>query len=151
MSETSTHTQRQTRRVTNKKDRIPFGGQRQKLQLSPADQKRFEEEGYKVRWINDQHGRMDQALNAGYVFVKPEEAPSLGAGLSHEGNSDLNDKVSQVVSKGHPVIRAYFMKIKRAWWEEDQLEKEKINQRIDQSLLAVEKGGQSIEGGYTPK
>ena len=151
-----TEQQKTTRRGhrVDKKVRVPFGGHRQKLQLSEADANSFEEKGRVLRWFNDIDGRLERAITAGYDFVEPGEVPSLGAAGLHQENSDLNGKVSKVVSKssksGQP-IRAYLMSISKEWYDEDQRDKEEVNLQVDRALKAVDDGGQSIEGGYTPR
>lgn len=139
-------------RAVNKKDRVPVGGRHQKLQLSDADMRGFRDRGRVPRWFNDKDGRVEAAINGGWVFATPEEAPSIGRAQLHQENTDLNEKVSKVVSRGEGmVIRAYLMHIAKEWYDEDQERKEDRNRAIDRLLLPVEEGGQSIEGGYTPK
>ena len=142
------------RRAVDKKARIPFGAHRTKLQLSEQDTKRFEEKGRTVRWFNDQDGRIEAAVQGGWVFVEPEDVPSLGAAGLHQENTDLNGKVSKVVSrssKSNTPIRAYLMSIDKEWYDEDQKAKEEINAQVDRALRPMDQGGQSIESGYTPR
>lgn len=142
----------QTRkRAIDKKSRVPFGGKRTKLQLSEADEKYFKSVNRVVRWFNDQDGRVEAAVQGGWTFVNPENARSLGSADIHQENSDLNSRVSKVVSRGEPVIRAYLMSIDKDWYDEDQKTKEEYNARVDQALQGIESGGQSIDGGYTPR
>jgi hypothetical protein len=122
-----------------------------KLQLSDADQKALDESGYVGRWINDQDGRIEQALAGGYIFMKPDEARSVGVTEIHQGNSDLGGKVSKIVSRGEArQIRAFLMKIQKEFYDADQLEKEKVNQRVDEALAGGEAGGAGIENKYGP-
>lgn len=116
------------------KQRVPFGGHRARLELSELDRKGFEERGMVPRYINDQDGRIERALAGGYHFVKPEHAGSLGADAMHKGNTDLGTRVSKVVSRGEPVIRAFLMEISKEFYEQDQAEKEKVNARVDEAL-----------------
>ena len=143
MSITRDQEKREGRRV-----RVPFGGPRLRLQLSDEDQKRFEEEGYVARWFNDQDGRVARAEGGGYVFVKPEEVPSLGSGVVHQGNTNAGSKVSKVVSRGEPIITAYLMKIRKEYYDEDQAAKEENNAKVDEALAAGGAGGASIENQY---
>lgn len=121
--------------------RVPFGGPRYKLQLSDEDQKEFKRRGKVPRWFNDQDGRIQRALAAGYNFVKPEHARSLGSGAIHEGNTDEGARVSKIVSKGDPITRAYLMEISRKYWLEDQERKEEINKEVDKALNIGKDGG----------
>lgn len=138
-------------RKAGRRKRVPFGGHRLKLQLSDEDTKALKEAGYVARWFNDQHGRIEAAEAGGYEFVRPEEAPSLGHGAVHEGNSDLNGKVSKIVSKSGEPIRAYLMKIKKRYYDQDQAEKEKRNRAIDDAIRAGQPGGATVENQYIPK
>jgi len=135
----------------NKKNRVPFGAKRTKLQLSAADEQDAVNRNKKLHWFNDQDGRIQAALQGGWDFVSPEEVPSLGFGELHQENTDVNSKVSKVVSRGtQHVIRAYLMSIDKALYDEDQAAKEAQNALTDEALRPVQQGGQTIEGGYTP-
>ena len=139
-------------RAVNKKDRVPFGAKRSKLQLSDDDMRGFQERHKVVRWFNDIDGRVEAAIQGGWTFVDPEHARSLGSNDIHQENTDLNSRVSKVVSRGTgQIVRAYLMEQNRDWYEEDQAAKEAVNARVDQSLRPTEQGGQSIEEGYTPR
>jgi len=128
-----------------------FGGRRQKLQLSDQDKRKFDEEGYNLRVINDQDGRLQGALQGGWEFVEPGEAPSWGGDVLDGAGDDLGSRLSKVVSKGEIIIRGYLMKIMKELYEEDQQAKEERNQEIDRSLRPVDQGGQTIDGGYSPE
>jgi len=136
-------------RAVNKTERVPFGGHRTKLQLSKQDQEELS--GYNLHWFNDKDGRIEAAINAGYTFVEPQQARSLGVAGLHQENSDLNSKVSKVVSRGGEPIRAYLMKINKDWHEEDKAAKVRSTQAVDDALRPVTQGGQTVESGYTPR
>jgi len=139
---------RKQERTEGKAVRVPFSGPRLRLQLSDADRKTFEEQGYVPRWFNDQDGRIERAQGGGYTFVKPDEVPSLGSGAIHEGNTDLGPVVSKIVSKGDPVIRGYLMKIQKEYYDADQAAKEEGNAKVDEALAAGGAGGASVENQY---
>jgi hypothetical protein len=123
-----------------------FGAHRTKLQVEDKIK------GYVLRWFNDVDGRVQRAQDGGYEFVDPKEVPRLGQGALHQDNSDVNSKVSKVVSRGKQVpIRAYLMKIKEEWYNEDQKKKEQVNQQIDDALRGGEPGGNVVENQYVPK
>jgi len=129
-----------------KRKRVPFGAIRTKLQV---DEKM---PGYVLRWFNDVDGRIEQAIRGGYVYVSPDEVSSLGQGAIHEQNSDVNAKVSKIVSKGkRDSVRAFLMKIKQEWYDEDQAAKEEKNAEIDRALMKGEPGGNVVENQYVPK
>jgi len=137
--------QRKSEKSKDKRKRIPFGAHRTKLQVEDKIK------GYRLRWFNDTDGRLQRAEDGGYEYVDRKEVPRLGQGQIHQDNSDLGSRVSKVVSRGEPVIRAYLMKIKEEWYREDQLAKESINAQVDESLRKGEPGGNVVENQYTPK
>jgi len=141
---------RKTEREEGRKPRVPFSAGRYKLQLSEADMKYFEEKKYVPRWINDQDGRIEQAIGGGYEFVHPDEAPSLGQGAIHQGSTDLAPRVSKIVSRGETQIRAYLMKIKKKYYDEDQAAKEARNAKVDEALAVGQAGGAVVENQYGP-
>ena len=126
--------------------RVPFGAHRTKLQVENKI------DGYVMRWFNDVDGRLQRAQDGGYVFVDRSEVPSLGQGELHEDNSDLNSKVSKIVSRGkEKPIRAYLMKIQQEWYDEDQMSKESVNQQVDEALRQGTPGGNVVDNQYVPK
>lgn len=141
---------RKAEREKGKTVRVPFGGPRLKLQLSNEDEKEFKKKGYVLRWFNEQDGRIERALAGGYQFVTHDEAPSLGGGAIHQDNTDVGAKVSKVVSRGEPIIRAYLMKILKKYYDEDQQAKQNVNDKVDEALKAGHAGGASIENQYGP-
>ena len=129
-----------------KVERVPFGAHRTKLQVP-------EIKGYKLRWVNDVDGRPDEAIEGGYEFVMSDEVPKkIGQGNLHQDNSDINGRVSRVVSKGKTApIRAFLMKIRTPWYEEDQRAKEQKNLEVDEALRQGTPGGNVVENQYVPK
>jgi hypothetical protein len=127
-----------------------MGARRYKLQLSQADAKAFEDAGFVTRWVNDADGRVQSALAGGYNFVLPDEARSVGATEIHQGNTDVGGKVSKVVSRGEPIIRAYLMKIEKEYYDEDQQAKEQGNMKVDEALRG-DGSGEGIEEVYKPR
>lgn len=136
---------RKSEQKEGKRKRIPFGTHRTKLDVEDVI------EGYYLYWFNDQDGKLQRALDGGYEFVKRSEVPRLGQGQLHEENTDLNSKVSKVVSKGKDVIRAYLMKLPEEYHREDLLAKEAINRQVDDALRAGQPGGNVVENQYVPK
>ena len=130
--------------------RVPFSGPRLRLQLSDQDRKAFDKRGMVPRWFNDQDGRVAQAEGAGYKFVDPRYAQSLGSGAVH-ANTDLGPRVSTVVSKGEPVITAYLMEIKKEFYDEDQAAKEAVNAQVDEALALGGAQASDLENEYKPK
>lgn len=141
-----TNARKQTQKE-GKRERVPFGANRQKLSV------RQNFPGYVLRWVNDTESRLEEAQAGGYVFVsKAELGETLGEGQIHQENTDLNSRVSKVVSKGvDSPIRAYLMKIKEAWYKADQKEKELRNQEVDNAIQRGRAGGAAIDNQYTPR
>ena len=125
--------------------RVPFAGNRKRLHVEETFP------GYVPYWFNDQDGNLERAEAAGYVYVTRDEVPSLGQGQLHQENTDLNSKVSKVVSRGEPVIRAYLMKIKKSWYEQDKQLKEEKNERVDEALRQGTPSGNIVDNQYVPK
>jgi len=133
------------------RQRVPFGGRRQKLQLSEEDAKALDEAGWKPRWVNNKDGRIQQALAGGYEYVKKSEAPSIGQ-FSLTGNKSQNGKVSMIVSKGEgQPLESFLMKIKKEYYFEDKAAKARRNDELDGSLISGQPGGNVVENQYVPK
>jgi len=99
--------------------------------------------GYHLHWLNDIPGRINQAIAGGYEFVEPEETfvndRNPGSPSAASGSSDLGSRVSVVVGsddKGNE-IRAYLMKIRNEWYEQDQ---QASQDRVDQVANAMRQG-----------
>ncbi len=137
--------QRKSQKDKDKVKRVPFGSHRTQLQVED------EIKGYTLRWFNDVHGRLQRAEDGGYVYVERREVPRLGQGELHGDNTDLNSRVSKVVSRGEPVIRAYLMKIQNKFYKQDQEAKEVINRQVDAALRDGTPGGNVVENQYVPK
>ncbi len=112
--------------------RVPMAIPRQKLALPDIP-------GYHVHWINDYPGRVLSAQEGGYEFVTPEEGRVLSRAIANDpaqsGNTDLGDRISIVVGQdnGQP-LRAYAMKIRNEWFEEDQALLSEKNRQIQQAI-----------------
>lgn len=112
--------------------RTPLGVARRKLSLNAQF------DGHKCRWINDSGDRVLQARQGGYEHVTKEELEAKGVAIGDESTvgSDLGSLVSKVVGTkedGSP-LRAYLMKIRKEWYEEDQDEKQKSVDEVDRAL-----------------
>lgn len=106
------------RNRTERGKRVPMGTPSIRLEVPVVP-------GYSCRWINDQDDRINRATNGGYEFLLRTDFPNYGLTESMPGNTDLGDKVSRIVGTaraGGP-LRAYLMKIKQEWFDEDQAAK----------------------------
>ena len=120
-------------RERQRPDRVPLGVPHFKLTLVDyADQL----EGYVPRWINDDGGRIQHAMKGGY---EPIYQDHIKVGDGEDLNTDMGSWVSQIVGKkenGEP-LRAYAMKIRKEWYDEDQKAKQAPIDAIDEAI----KGG----------
>lgn len=129
-------TEAQREQTRQPRKRVPFGTPRSKLVVP------VKPEGYHLRWVNDDVGRIYAAQNGYYEFCSPEE---VGMESTEDG------KVKVLVGKtpqGTPMF-AYLMKIKIEYYEED---KQAINAQQDAFEAAIRRGQNSNgEYGYVPK
>lgn len=99
--------------------------------------------GYYVQWIRGTNDRLQQALNAGFEFIRPGEVHLnnrlLGDDVLKSGNTDLGDRVSigdGTDEQGH-VIRSYAMKQREDYHAEDMAVRQRGNDSIADSLTAA--------------
>lgn len=131
---------------SGRKDRIPLGRPRMKLNVKPR-------EGYHRHWINDTPGRLEDAVNGGYSFVR-NEIVGQGGDVSQVGG--LDDRVSRVVgvaADGGP-LRAYLMEMPQDMYEADQRAKMAdialTEDEIKRGVKGREVAGVEGENIYTP-
>ena len=137
--------------ATTKPERVRrnlFNGTEGKLKIGHAI------DGYHLHIFNDSPGRIDTALQSGYEFVTPDEVGGTGTNVV-SSNTDVGDKVRFLVgtSEKGDGLYAYLMKIKEEWWEQDQAEIQKRNDRVDDAIRGGVNvaDGTSADGFYTPK
>jgi len=126
--------------------RIPLGTPRRKLSFDNQDP------NYVYRWINDAPGRLQNAEVGGYEYVTTDEAQS-GIGDEDMRNEDtgMGEKISAVVDS-RTGKKAYLMKIKRQWYEEDQAEKQRpLNEFDDQLRRVSDQYSSGVDNRYVPK
>ena len=118
--------------VAPRNKRQPFGVARSKLNVNQPI------EGYHLRWINDEPGRIQQALDGGYSFVEPDE-------VKHESNDENKVKVLGGSQRnGIDPMYQYLMKIPMEYYLED---KEFSKQQVDRIDDAIKGGKISLESG----
>ena len=108
--------------------------------------------GHHLHILNDDKNRIQDALDNGYEFVKPDEVSGMNDNVVAR-NGDLGDSRIRFLvgskEKGEPMY-AYLMKIRQKWYDEDQAELQSKNDKID---AAIRKG--NITGSdpmmYVPK
>lgn len=80
--------------------------------------------GYQLRWFNDMPGRADRAQTGGWEFVMAGEVTQADSNKVVERNSDVGNKVRAIVgvTEQNEPLYAYLMKLKKEWFEEDQMD-----------------------------
>jgi hypothetical protein len=111
-------------------------------------------DGYHLHIFNDTPGRIEQALNVGYEFVKPDEVGGTAVNVVSR-NTDVGDKVRFLVgtdSNNEPQY-AYLMKLKQEFYEEDQSALQAKNDAVDAAIRGGKNTGEghSTDGFYTPQ
>lgn len=122
-----------------RRNRGAFNGTRGKLQVGHLIQ------GYHLYFFNDEPGRIQAALDAGWEFVSPEEVGYASTNVTNR-NVDLGDRVSVIGSKndqGQPVAQV-LLKIRQDWWQEDQDDIQRRNDRTD-AAIRKGKGGSDVD------
>ena len=126
---------------TQRKERVPFGQARQKLNLGTELQKKLDSEGLRPYWFNDDdHGeRLRDAQRGGYEFVTADGDEKVGDAKEVQERDRKIKKLVGTHKDGRPKY-AYLMAIKKEWYEEDKEAKEENNRMVDDA----------IRGGTTP-
>lgn len=104
--------------------RIPLGQRKAKLKAP-------ELEGFYQRWMNVGGTRIDDAVAAGYEFVKKD-----------------GKKVSAKINRGDSSKIAYLMKLPMDLRKQDLLAKRKVNQA---TIEAIEESKAAVGGSYDPE
>lgn len=128
------------------KGRVPLGTPDMKLGIRDYG---GQLEGFVPRWINDKGGRIHDALTGGYEPVFKDDQVLAGE-VGENRNSDMGSWVSQIVGTqedGSP-MRAYLMKIKREWYEEDQQAKQKRVDAVDEAIRGGRINEKAGDGRY---
>lgn len=114
----------------------------------------YEPPGYHGHWINDEGSRIQDALAGDYQFMLGKEPVGSGA---ENRDSDLGQYTSQIVGTkedGSP-LRAYWMVIKKEWYEEDQREKQRPVDEIERAIKGgtLQPNGEDIDTSnqYVPR
>lgn len=112
-------------------ERIPLGVPRLTMNIDEETKKRYADK--KLRWVNDEDGRLLSAQGGGYEFVVHGRDPVKVGDLK---NVKADRRVCKQVGKhrdGSPMF-AYLMAIPREYYEQDQAEKEKANRMVDEAI-----------------
>jgi hypothetical protein len=110
----------------SKEDRKPFGSQTQKLAYPPRT-------GFHRHWFNEEPGRIDAALAAGYTHVEDKEGRKV-------------QRIVGVNTAGGP-LNAYLMEIPEEWYQEDMAEQQRLVDEKDAAIREGSVGGRPGEDG----
>lgn len=94
---------------------------------------RMRDPNYEYRWFNDSKNRLTNAEEADWEFVEGDAHIGTGA---ESNNNDGGSRISMAAGSaedGKPV-RAYLMRKKKEWHEEDQQEKQKRIDEVENQL-----------------
>lgn len=109
-----------------KNKRTPLGKIRRKLSFDNQDK------DYQYRWVNDNDMRISDAVDGGYEFVEREDGDHAGDVDAANTDDGMGRRISKVVNKNG--TRAFLMRIKKEWFEEDQAEKQKVPDAIEDQI-----------------
>ena len=120
-------------------------GRRKRIAMSTAQRKMEVDaiDGYYLYWFAETN--IPAAMQAGYEFVDQSEVHLVQTGLAQDksvsGNTDLGTRVSMIGSLAGPTggpERAYLMKIRQEWRDEDRASVDALNARILGSIFKGE-------------
>lgn len=121
--------------------RIPMSLPIQKLQVPDIP-------GYHLHWMRGSAGRIQQAQNAGYEFVRPDEVAlnnvGIGGDADKTGNTDMGDRVSVIsgdTDEQNQAVRLYLMKQPMEFYLADQKIAQGRNDDIADTLTAGYRSG----------
>lgn len=140
---------RQRTDAQNRQARVPLGTPRRKLSVENQDPARV------YRWVNDKHGRLEQAEAGGYRFEEKNPAMDVGSAGDAEvtGGEGIDSRISRIVGTaedGSP-MRAFLMSIDRDLYEADQNEKMAEIDRTEEALMrTATPEGAKDDTRYTP-
>jgi hypothetical protein len=124
----------------SRRERVPLGRPRLKLDYEARP-------GYVRRVMNDADGRLEAAQAAGYSFVKDAKT------VDGADDSDMGSMVRKSVgtsANGQPLY-GYLMEIKQEWSDQDQAEKlKKVNDVENQIRQGEVPNQQEADSMYVP-
>lgn len=142
-------------RAKEERVRIPMSLPHQKLSVPEIP-------GYFCYWMLGRPDRIQQAFNAGYVFVDRDEVDAntfgLADGQDSDGSTDLGSRVSivsGVTEEGTMAQRLYLMKLPLKYREEDlaaqaaQQEAIAAKLRGDKSFTEGPEGGRPADADFS--
>jgi hypothetical protein len=112
-----------------RKRRSVFNGTESKLSVNQQIP------GFHLHVFTDAGSRIQQAMDSGYEFVKPDEVGGVSENVVSR-NGDLGERIRFLVNpraEGSEQY-GYLMKIRQEWYEQDQAELQAKNNRIDNAI-----------------
>jgi hypothetical protein len=112
-----------------RKRRNVFNGTEAKLGV------RQQIEGYHLHIFTDSGSRIQEALDNGYEFVRPEEIGGVSENVVSR-NGDLGERIRYLVNpraEGSEQY-GYLMKQRQEWYEEDQRALQARNNQVDNAI-----------------
>lgn len=116
----------ETQSLSGRPKRTPVG-MRNRLTVSNKDP------NYEYRIVNDNHDRIQMFLDAGYELVPTSEVRVGDSRLDIASSEGSNAQVSVGGGK-----KAFVMRIKKEWYEEDQERKSAHIKELEQTMLSDE-------------
>lgn len=113
----------EVKETRKREKRRPFGVPVSRLGVSQ------EIEGFHLRWVNDEPGRLHMAQESGYSFVEPSEVGRE----SQEGDTRVKELVGVQRNDKDP-MHAYLMKIPTEWYLEDQDQRNSAQDKFDDAI-----------------
>lgn len=105
--------------------------------------------GYSQRWFNDEPGRLDRALQGGWEFVNTGEVAQPESNKVISNNASVDGRITAIagVMDNNTALRAYLMKIKTEWLEEDRAD---FTKKVDDGERNMVKGQGLNTSGIGP-
>jgi hypothetical protein len=94
--------------------------------------KGLDHENFVYRWVNDVGDRLANFVLGWWEFVDQNGQPVGDGGI--DNSKGTSSKFTKAVGRG---VTAYFMRIPREFWLEDQQKKEAALRETEQSMLAA--------------
>ena len=141
--------EKKAERAQRRRTRAVGNDHRQKLGLSQDAMERLCP-SYELRWTNDVGDRVTSRYNEDWDYVSWDEIGSTPGqdSMTSEGVGDRVNKVVGTGEHGRP-IRAYLMKKRKEWYEDDQSAKEEQIASKEASMFRGEHEGAGNQ--YIPK
>lgn len=123
------------KRAARKSNRVPVGGNRQKLTIPSHIEEYLKNEGLVPRWVNDTPGNISEHLQAGYFPVE-DRGGEVAVGeenVDHARSSDSTIRKAVGATKAYANTEAILMAIPKDYYDEDQQEKQAELDELEKS------------------